>query len=106
MKKLITILLLSASVAMANDTLELYNLWKSTKSIQEAKNITETIEQSKLITTASKFAELRLWVLRQTKPKIFIQIETAENATDMGYFRIDFNKANNLKKLELLNEIF
>ena len=52
------------------------------------------------------FADLRLWVWELTQPKIFITIETADNATDVGYFRIDYRNAGKLGKIGLLREYF
>ena len=62
--------------------------------------------QLEMLKTAEDFADMRLWYLRQTRPKIFVEIESADNATDVGYFRLDFNRAGKLKKLELLGDYF
>ena len=59
-----------------------------------------------LYNSAENFADLRLWYLRNSQPKIFVEIETASNATDMGYFRLDFNAAGKLGKLRMLREEF
>lgn len=66
----------------------------------------ELVKLAKTVKQAESFADLRLWYLKQTQPKIFVQIETASNATDMGYFRLDFNEAGKLGKLRMLREEF
>ena len=70
------------------------------RSAKAAKQLVE------LYNSAESFADLRLWYLRNTKPKIFVEIETASNATDMGYFRLDYNAAGKLGKLRMLREEF
>ena len=72
-------------------------------SAKAAKRLAATAE---MYASAESFADLRLWYLRNTKPKIFVEIETASNATDMGYFRLDFNDAGKLGKLRMLREEF
>lgn len=66
----------------------------------------ELVKLAKTVKQAESYADLRLWYLKQTQPKIFVQIETASNATDMGYFRLDFNGAGKLGKLRMLREEF
>ena len=75
------------------DLLELIELKKTAETIQAYKEI-------------EGFADLKLWVLEQTQPRIFVEIETADNATDVGYFRLDYRKAGKLGKLGLLKEYF
>ncbi len=95
MKKLIAILMVFAtSVAFGyRDLLELVELKRTADTIKQYKEI-------------EAFADLKLWILEQTNPKIFIEIETADNATDTGYFRIDYRQAGKLGKLGLLKEYF
>ena len=95
MKKLITILMTVASsfVFGYQDLLELVELKKTAEMVQQYNEI-------------ESFADLKLWILEQTNPKIFIEIETADNATDTGYFRIDYRNAGKLGKLGLLKEYF
>ena len=66
----------------------------------------ELMKLAKFAKQAESYADLRLWYLKQTQPKIFVEIETASNATDMGYFRLDFNDAGKLGKLRMLREEF
>lgn len=70
------------------------------------KSIKAQLELLNAYKTAENFADLRLWYLRNTQPKIFVDIETASNATDMGYFRLDFNAAGKLGKYRMLREEF
>ena len=95
MKKLITILMTVASsfVFGYQDLLELVELKKTAEMVQQYNEV-------------ESFADLKLWILEQTNPKIFIEIETADNATDTGYFRIDYRQAGKLGKLGLLKEYF
>ena len=124
MKKLITILILSAcSMAWAYqdmlDMLNTLNLYRETKTsqnaiattsmcqaYQSAKFTTENINAVRNYQSVESLADLKLWVLEQTQPRIFIEIETADNATDVGYFRIDYRNAGKLGKLGLLKEYF
>lgn len=66
----------------------------------------ELVKLAKTVKQAESYADLRLWYLKQTQPKIFVEIETASAATDMGYFRLDFNDAGKLGKLRMLREEF
>ncbi len=66
----------------------------------------ELVKLAKTVKQAESYADLRLWYLRNTQPKIFVEIETANNATDMGYFRLDYNDAGKLGKLRMLREEF
>lgn len=95
MKKVITILMAVASsfVFGYQDLLELVELKKTAEMVQQYNEV-------------ESFAELKLWVLEQTQPRIFIEIETADNATDVGYFRIDYRNAGKLGKIGLLREYF
>ena len=95
MKKLISILMVFAtSVAFGyRDLLELVELKRTADTIKQYKEI-------------EAFADLKLWIWEQTQPRIFVEIETADNATDMGYFRLDYHKAGKLGKLVLIREYF
>ena len=95
MKKLIAILTLAtSSVAFGyQDLLQLLELKKTSETIQQYKEI-------------ESLADLKLWIWEQTQPRIFVEIETADNATDMGYFRLDYHKAGKLGKLVLIREYF
>ncbi len=73
---------------------------------RSAKAARRLAAQAEMYASAESFADLRLWYLRNTQPKIFVEIETASNATDMGYFRLDFNDAGKLGKLRMLREEF
>jgi hypothetical protein len=121
MKRLITILiLLACSIALGyNDMLDMLNtlnLYRETKtsqnaidtnrSYQSAKFTTENINAVRDYQSVESLADLKLWVLEQTQPRIFIRIETADNATDIGYFRIDYRNAGKLGKIGLLREYF
>lgn len=69
----------------------------------ELKKTSEMVKQYKEV---ESFAELNLWYLEHTQPRIFMRIETADNATATGYFRIKYRKAGKLGKLGLLKEYF
>ena len=120
MTKVISILILSATSLFAyNDMLDMLNtlnLYRETKtsqnaidtsrSYQSAKFTNENINAVRNYQSVETLADLKLWVLEQTQPRIFIEIETADNATDTGYFRIDYRNAGKLGKLGLLKEYF
>lgn len=93
--KILALLILSSISAAADyaDSLVLLEYAKSIKS------------QLAMLKTAEDFADLRIWYLRQTQPKIFVELETADNATDMGYFRLDFYRAGKIEKLSLIKSI-
>ena len=93
--KILILLILTAIPAAADyaDSLALLEYAKSIKS------------QLAMLKTAEDFADLRLWYLRQSQPKIFVELETADNATDMGYFRLDFYRAGKIEKLSLIKSI-
>ena len=91
-------------------TLELARSAKAAKTLAAQGERLESAEAAKqlveLYNSAESFADLRLWYLRNTQPKIFVEIETASNATDMGYFRLDFNATGKLGKYRMLREEF
>lgn len=105
MKKVITILMavVSASVFGYQDLLDMVRL---VEDVKNQKNMVATIQTVESYNTMEGFADLKLWVWEQTQPRIFVEIETADNATDLGYFRIDYHKAGKLGKLGLLKEYF
>lgn len=96
--KILILLILSAIPAAADyaDSLAL---------LQYAKSIKSQTELLRAYKTAESFADLRIWYLRQMQPKIFVELETADNATDMGYFRLDFYRAGKIEKLSLIKSI-
>ena len=120
MKKVITILMMSCSMALGYhdmlDMLNTLNLYRETKtsqdaittsrSYQSAKFTTENINAVRNYQSVESLADLKLWVWEQTQPRIFVEIETADNATDLGYFRIDYRNAGKLGKIGLLKEYF
>lgn len=108
MKRLITILILSAcSMAWAyQDMLQLLEQVRSVKSTQGTIEQVQIVQAVKEYQSVESLADLKLWVLEQTQPRIFIEIETADNATDVGYFRIDYRQAGKLGKIGLLREYF
>lgn len=73
---------------------------------RSAKAAKQLAAQAEMYASVESFADLRLWYLRNTQPKIFVEIETASAATDMGYFRLDYNEAGKLGKLRMLREEF
>lgn len=105
MKKVITILIATAcSMAFGyHDLLDMVSLVKDVKNQKEMATMRQSVEEYK---ATENFADLKLWHLECTQPKIFIDIETADNATDIGYLRIDYRKAGNIGKLGLLKEYF
>ena len=108
MKKVITIFTMSAcSMAWAyQDMLQLLEQVRSVKSTQGAIEQVQIVQAVKEYQSVESLADLKLWVLEQTQPRIFIEIETADNATDTGYFRIDYRNAGKLGKIGLLREYF
>ena len=93
----------SSAFADASDYRDMLATLELARSAKAAKQLAA---QAEMYASAESFADLRLWYLRNTQPKIFIEIETASNATDMGYFRLDFNDAGKLGKLRMLREEF
>ena len=88
------------------DMLQLLEQVRSVKSTQGAIEQVQIVQAVKEYQSVESLADLKLWVLEQTQPKIFIEIETADNATDTGYFRIDYRNAGKLGKIGLLREYF
>ena len=105
MKKCFVMILavLAASAAFADGYRDMLATLELARSAKAAKQLAATAE---MYASAESFADLRLWYLRNTQPKIFVEIETASNATDMGYFRLDYNDAGKLGKLRMLREEF
>lgn len=93
----------SSAFADASDYRDMLATLELARSAKAARRLAATAE---MYASAESFADLRLWYLRNTKPKIFVEIETASNATDMGYFRLDYNAAGKLGKLRMLREEF
>lgn len=123
MKKIIFAILAAVAASAANadvsdyrDMLATLELARSAKAASAAARTLEAADSAKaarrlaataeIYASAESFADLRLWYLRNTKPKIFVEIETASPATDMGYFRLDYNGAGKLGKLRMLREEF
>ena len=108
MKRLITILILSAcSMASAyQDMLQLLEQVRTVKSTQSTIEQVQIVQAVKEYQSVESLADLKLWYWEQTQPRIFIEIETADNATDTGYFRIDYRKAGKFGKIGLLREYF
>lgn len=79
--------------------LELKTLFETKENIEIQKNI----EAQKNI---ENLADLKLWYLETTQPKIFVRIETADNATPMGYFRKKYHAAGKIGKLNLIHKKF
>ena len=93
----------SASVFGYQELLELVRLAEDVKSAKANIEQVQNIEQYKSV---ESFAELNLWYLEQTQPRIFMRIETADNATATGYFRVKYRSVGNVGKLGLLKEYF
>jgi len=83
----------SVSVFGYQDLLQLLELKKTSEMVKQYKEV-------------ESFAELNLWYLEQTQPRIFMRIETADNATATGYFRVKYRSVGNVGKLGLLKEYF
>lgn len=92
-----------SAFADASDYRDMLATLELARSAKAARRLAATAE---MYASVESFADLRLWYLRNTKPKIFIEIETASPATDMGYFRLDYNDAGKLGKLRMLREEF
>lgn len=82
------------------------NFKDSAKLARAAEFSKDAVGRAALALSAERFADLRLWVLQNTKPRVFIDIATASPATDMGYFRIDFDRADKFEKLQMLRDEF
>lgn len=82
------------------------NFKDSAKLARAAEFSKDALGRAALALSAERFADLRLWVLQNTKPRVFIDIATASPATDMGYFRIDFDRADKFEKLQMLRDEF
>ena len=109
MKKFATLILVifaSATAFAYEDLIKTIQLARLVKDTQNAREIQSTVREIKEFYALEKFADLKLWYLEQTRPKIFITIETADNATDIGYLRLDYRKAGTFGKLGLLKEYF
>ena len=108
MKKIFVILILSAcSMASAyQDMLQLLEQVRTVKSTQSTIEQVQIVQAVKEYQSVESLADLKLWHLEQTQPRIFIRIETADNATDTGYFRIDYRNAGKIGKIGLLREYF
>ena len=123
MKKLFVALMMSATSLFAyNDMLDMLNtlnLYRETKTsqnaiattsmcqaYQSAKFANENINAVRNYQSVESLADLKLWYWEQTQSRIFIEIETADNATDTGYFRINYRNAGKLEKIRLIREYF
>ena len=110
MKKLITILMAVVSAcSMAWAYQDMFQLLEQVRSVKSTQGTIEQVQQVQAVKeyqSVESLADLKLWVLEQTRPKLFIEIETADNATDTGYFRIDYRKAGKFGKIGLLREYF
>ena len=95
MKKIFVFLMVVASSLAFGyqDLLQLLELKKTSEMVKQYKEV-------------ESFAELNLWYLEQTRPRIFMRIETADNATATGYFRVKYRSVGNVGKLGLLKEYF
>lgn len=106
MKKLILVILsylLCCTTFGYQQMLEMIALLEHKRSIEtvyELRRSIDTVHELKCM------ADLELWYIEHTNPKIFIRIETADNATRMGYFRDKYRKANTFNKLSLLKSRF
>ena len=88
---------------------ELYSVISVNKNVADGKQLLSTAGSLKLMqeyNSIERLADLKLWFFEQTSPKIFVEIETADNATDLGYFRLEYRQAGKLGKLGLLKEYF
>lgn len=107
MKKIIFAILAAVAASAAFADVSGYRSMLATLELaRSAKAARQLAAQAEMYASAESFADLRLWYLRNTKPKIFVEIETASAATDMGYFRLDYNEAGKLGKLRMLREEF
>lgn len=107
MKKIIFAILAAVAAGAANADVSSYrDILATLELARSAKAAKQLAAQAEMYASVESFADLRLWYLRNTKPKIFVEIETASNATDMGYFRLDYNAAGKLGKLRMLREEF
>ena len=107
MKKCFVMILAILAAGAANaDVSDYRDMLATLELVRSAKAAKQLAATAEMYASAESFADLRLWYLRNTKPKIFVEIETASNATDMGYFRLDYNDAGKLGKLRMLREEF
>lgn len=107
MKKIIFAILAAVAAGAANaDVSDYRDMLATLELVRSAKAAKQLAATAEMYAAVESFADLRLWYLRNTQPKIFVEIETASNATDMGYFRLDYNEAGKLGKLRMLREEF
>lgn len=109
MKKILTLILAIFAISSAFAYEDLINLIQMSRMINEAKyarEMQDAVRDVEDFYTLEKFADLKLWCLEQSQPKIFIAIATADNATDVGYFRLNYRKAGTFGKLGLLKQYF
>lgn len=103
-KLIVSLAIFATSCAFASQgLLQMVQMVETVKQVKQLKSAIKAVEDYKSI---EEFADLKLWYIRQTQPKIFIDIEMADNATDMGYFRLDYHKATKIGKLGLLKKHF
>ena len=107
MKKIIFAILAAVAAGAAFADVSSYrDILATLELARSAKAAKQLAAQAEMYASVESFADLRLWYLRNTQPKIFVEIETASAATDMGYFRLDYNEAGKLGKLRMLREEF
>lgn len=105
MKKLAIFLMVAfSSISFGyQDLLDLYN---SVKAIKDAQTIKDSKSSLQAYQTLNYYANLRLWHLEQTQPRIFMRIETADNGTPIGYLRTKYHQGNAINKIILIKEYF
>lgn len=112
MKKLLTIIFLSASVALADrDIAELVALVEQVNQSQEtsanvalATNLKQANEQIETLDTANQYISQRLFQL-ELHPK-FMASRLAYRNTFIWYIWNDFDEAKGFNKLEIAEQIF
>ena len=97
---------------MASAYQDMLQLLEQVRTVKSTQSTIEQVQQVQIVQAVKEYqsveslADLKLWHLEQTQPCIFIRIETADNATDTGYFRIDYRNAGKFGKIGLLREYF
>jgi len=113
-QRFINFILISISALTANicysatdDIQQLIDLKKTINDVKIVKELnkinTFKIETSQFIKISATYMDY----LKQKHPDVFMIIAIADNATDIGYFRIDYlNATSNIQKINLIKNKF
>ena len=129
-QRFINFILISISALTANicysatdDIQQLIDLKKTINDVKIVKNIKNTSETIKTVENTNEINKINTFknetsqfikisatymdYLKQKYPNVFIIVAIADNATDIGYFRIDYlNATSNIQKINLIKNKF